>query len=136
MDVRTCKSCGRLFNYLSGDPLCSACREESEKKFMEVKEYIRENKNASIHQVSEDCDVTVKQIERWVRQERLEFSKGSGVMFACSSCGAPIQSGTMCEKCKNSMANTLNSMLDANKPKAEAPVKKQRESDKMRFLKK
>ena len=124
MDVRTCKSCGRLFNYLSGDPLCSACRDSTEKKFMEVKEYIRENRNASI-----------KQLERWVRQERLEFSKDSGVMFFCSSCGEPIQSGTMCEKCKKGMASSLSSMID--KPKTvEAPKKKLHDSDKMRFLKK
>ena len=135
MDVRTCKSCGRLFNYLSGDPLCSACRDSNEKKFMEVKEYIRENGNASIKQVSEECDVSIKQLERWVRQERLEFSRDSGVTFFCSSCGEPIQSGTMCEKCKKGMASSLSSMID--KPKTvEAPKKKLHDADKMRFLKK
>jgi hypothetical protein len=134
MDVRTCKSCGRLFNYLSGEPLCSACRDVNEKKFVEVKEYIREHRNAPIKQVSEECEVSIKQLERWVRQERLEFSKDSGVMFYCSSCGEPIQSGTMCEKCKNSMASTLSGLI--NKPKAPEVHKKQHESDKMRFLKK
>ena len=57
MDVRTCRKCGRLFNYLSGPPVCSACRDEMEKKFTTVKEYIRENPGASMKEIAEENDV-------------------------------------------------------------------------------
>ena len=40
MDVRTCKSCKRIFNYLSGPIMCPACIEKLEEKFKEVKDYI------------------------------------------------------------------------------------------------
>ena len=41
MNARNCRKCGKLFNYVSGPPICMACREALEKKFQEVKEYIR-----------------------------------------------------------------------------------------------
>ena len=42
MDVRNCKGCGKLFNYMSGAQLCPECREKLEKKFSSVKDYIGE----------------------------------------------------------------------------------------------
>ncbi len=40
MNVRNCRKCGNLFNYVSGPPICMACREKLEEKFQEVKKYI------------------------------------------------------------------------------------------------
>lgn len=110
MDVKNCRSCGRLFNYLAGPYLCEACRNAMEEKFLEVKEYIRENKDANITQISEDCDVTVKQIKQWVREERLILSEGSNVYIECENCGAAIRTGRFCEDCKTKMRGTLQSL--------------------------
>ena len=65
MDVRNCKGCGKLFNYMSGAQLCPECRAKLEKKFSSVKDYIGEHPQASISQVAEDMDVSVKQIKQW-----------------------------------------------------------------------
>ena len=56
MDVRNCKGCGKLFNYMSGVQLCPECRAKLEKKFSSVKDYIGEHPQASISQVAEDMD--------------------------------------------------------------------------------
>ena len=40
MDVRNCKTCGRLFNYMGGAPLCPECKAALEKKFEDVKVYV------------------------------------------------------------------------------------------------
>ena len=37
MEVKNCKECGRLFNYMGGAPLCDGCRKKLEQKFQEVK---------------------------------------------------------------------------------------------------
>ena len=75
MEVKNCKECGRLFNYMGGAPLCDGCRKKLEQKFQEVKQYLDENPNASVNQVSEDNDVSVKQIKQWIREERLSLSE-------------------------------------------------------------
>ena len=93
MNVRNCKKCGRLYNYITGINLCPACREELEDKFQEVKEYIYDHPDASIQQISEDCEVEIAQIKRWIREERLTFSDNSVIGIECEVCGALIKIG-------------------------------------------
>lgn len=97
MDVRNCKGCGRLFNYYGGVPLCKACKDKLEEKFQEVKEYLRQNPNTPIQVVSEDNNVSVKQIKQWVREERLVFSEDSPLGLECEGCGTIIKTGRFCE---------------------------------------
>ena len=48
MDVRNCRGCGRLFNYLQGPHLCPACMQKLEEKFSQVKDYLEDNPHATI----------------------------------------------------------------------------------------
>ncbi len=132
MDARSCKSCGRLFNYLQGQPICPACKKKLEEKFVEVRDYIRENDNATMQEISDATEVSVKQIKQWVREERLTFTKNSPVGIECESCGTMIRTGRFCEKCKNNMASNLKQMYAITPPKEEKS--KGRDKDRMRFL--
>lgn len=135
MNIRNCRVCGRIFNYLSGPPVCPACREGMEAKFQEVKEYIREHRGAGITEVAEACDVEPSQIRQWLKEDRLEVTQDSAVFLNCESCGAPIRSGKFCEKCKASMSKSFNDMLKPNTPEPPKPKKGGKEdSAKMRFL--
>lgn len=129
MELATCKSCKRLFNYVAGPMVCVACRDKQEQKFLEVRNYIRENPNAGIAQVSEEMDVSVQQIKAWIRQERLSFSKDSDVAIECEKCGAKIYTGRFCDRCKKNISDTLNAMY----PKQQHQ-KKEKEQDRMRHL--
>ncbi len=82
MEIRNCRGCGRLFNYIGGVSICPACKEEVEAKFVQVKEYIENNKKASITQIAEDNDVSMQQLRQWIRDERLVFSEDS-LFFPC-----------------------------------------------------
>lgn len=132
MDVRSCKNCGRLFNYLAGPPICQACKKKMEDKFIEVRDYIREHDSATMQQISDDNDVSVKQIKQWVREERLVFTDKSPVGISCENCGAMIRTGRYCNKCKNSMADNLKKMYAM--PTAVKDDKRTRDKDRMRFL--
>ena len=134
MDVKNCRSCRRLFNYIGGQPICPACREELEKKFQEVKKYLIENKNATIPMVVENCDVDENQVRQWVREERLEFSSGIDAGVVCENCGTPISTGRFCDKCKTSMMNDLSSVGRKPVVEEQPAVKKTDHTNKMRFL--
>lgn len=129
MDVRNCKKCGNLFDY-TGNPLCPACEKEMEEKFMEVRRYIYENPGAGMPEVAEENDVPMQQIKKWVREERLSFTKDSGVSIECEKCGRPILTGRFCPGCKQSMANSLNNLYVTAAPQKN----KKATSAKMRFL--
>lgn len=134
MNVRNCRKCGKLFNYISGMPICPACKDKLEEKFQAVKKYIRENRLAGIKEIAEACEVEVGQIQQWIREERLEFTEDSPVKIPCENCGAMIRSGKYCEKCKREMTNNLSSAIEKPKATYVEPKKPQSTGNKMRFL--
>ena len=132
MNIRNCVRCGKMFDYATGPAICDACKKAIEDSFQKVKAYIQENPRASLKQISEDNEVTTKQIQQWIREERLEFSKESPLQLLCEKCGAKITTGRFCAKCKNTMADKLNNTF--NKPKTiQQPVKNDPRQG-MRFL--
>ena len=131
MEVRNCRSCGRLFNYMGGAPLCPACQKKLEEKFQEVKAFLEENPNSSVETVAEELDVSVNQIRQWIRVERLSLSVAGADGIVCETCGKPIRTGRFCEKCKNNMANALAESIH----KPEPPQETERDKNRMRFLK-
>lgn len=132
MNVATCKGCGRLFNIISNKNLCPNCIAAMEDKFQAAKKYLEENPATSIEVLSKEIEVSVKQIREWIRDERLTFREGSGCGIACEQCGAMILTGRYCDSCKTKLHNTLSSAIDRRSP--DAPKKKDRERDRMRFL--
>ena len=135
MNVRNCRNCGAIFNYVSGQAICPACREKLEKKFQVVKDYIRENKGAGINEVAEACDVDPGQIRQWLREDRLEVTADSAVFLTCESCGTSIRSGRFCEKCMGNMTRGFQEVLKGNQAAQVKPAKDDGQGPKMRFLK-
>lgn len=134
MEVRSCRGCGKLYNYLGAStPACPACMAANEEKFQKVKEYIRENPGANIQTVADDNEISVKMIKQWVREERLTFAEGAGVGIECESCGATILTGRYCNNCKGKMTQSINDIVKASRPQPEFK-KPANESAKMRFL--
>ena len=111
MNVKNCRKCKRIFNYVMGPVLCPRCREEEEEKFQEVKKYVIENPGSGIQEVSEACDVSVNLIRQWLREERLVLSDESPMGINCEHCGRMIKSGRFCSECKSTMTNALNSAI-------------------------
>ena len=133
MNLRNCSRCGKMFNFVSGMPICDNCKKALEDDFQKVKQYIADNPSAGLRPISEECKVTTKQIQQWVREERLMFSADSPIQLTCENCGEKIQTGRFCAKCRSSMANNLNNTFAKPKPQLQQPVKKEPKAG-MRFL--
>lgn len=135
MNIRNCKGCGKIFNYVAGAVLCPSCRDSMEAKFQEVKEYIRAHRGAGIPEVAEACDVEPAQIRQWLREERLEVTEDSVIFLSCENCGAPIRCGRFCDKCKNEVTRGLNDIVRANRAATLVePPRRKDDPAKMRFL--
>ena len=125
METVVCKKCKKIFNRISSKQvICQKCTAELDDAYHKVKDYLWKNRKASINQVAEDCDVSVAQLKRWVKEEKLEFSQESGVSFQCESCGKEIRSGRYCQSCKdkvkaameNEVSKTLSILENMAKP--------------------
>ncbi len=132
MQVKNCKNCKRLFNYIAGQQLCPACMAELEEKFQKAKTYINENKGATIESVAEEVEVPESQVRQWIREERLIFANASVAGIVCESCGTPIVTGRFCEKCKAKTMNELSAFTKKDEP--QPVIKKDKDSPRMRFL--
>lgn len=133
MNVRNCKSCGKIFNYLAGPILCPSCSKKLDLKFEEVKEFIYENPRVGMQEVSEVCEVSIPQIKQWVREERLSFAEDSVITLDCESCGASIRTGRYCKACKHELARGFKELYPKRGSQT-AGKKDPRESARMRFL--
>lgn len=132
MDVKNCKKCGKIFNYVGGLVICPQCQEKSEEDFQKVKEYITENPNSSVASTAEACEVEIAQIRQWLREERLTFASAEGSDLTCEKCGKPIMSGRFCDACKLEVSRGFADAI--KKPEAPKPVKPEPSGNKMRFL--
>lgn len=132
MNVKNCRKCKRIFNYVMGPVLCPRCREEEEEKFQEVKKYVIENPGSGIQEVSEACDVSVNLIRQWLREERLVLSDESPMGINCEHCGRMIKSGRFCSECKSAMTSGFQSAM--GRPVSTPPKKDSRDGARMRFL--
>ena len=134
MEVRNCRGCGRLFNYMHGQQLCPACLAELEDKFQKVKEFLREYPKAPLNEIAEQNDVSVKQIKQWVREERLTFTEESQITLECDMCGGKVLTGRFCVKCRSNLHNELSGVMR----RPAAPKKEPKEGggtkDRMRYL--
>ena len=132
MEIATCRTCGRLFNVMSREKICPNCKAALEDKFQEAKKYLDENPNTSIEVLSKECEISVKQIKDWIREERLAFREGSGCGINCEQCGTMILTGRFCDLCKQKIHNNLSSAITPTRK--EDPKKNDRDRDRMRFL--
>lgn len=110
MDVKNCRKCGKIFNYITGPVICPACKEAEDSKFQEAKKYVSEHKGVTISELAEAIEVETNTIRQWLREERLQFADDSAIGLECEKCGAMIRSGRYCDACKAGMANAFGSM--------------------------
>ncbi len=132
MDVRNCKQCGKVFNYIGGTPICPDCMKQAEEKFDDVKQYIYDHPRCGMQEVSKEMEVSVAQIRKWLKEERLAFSEDSEIALNCEKCGKKILTGRYCKPCKEEVANQFTNLYRKDEPKPKYERKKT--ENKMRFL--
>lgn len=129
MELMNCRNCKNIFNYITGEKICPACKSALEEKYQEVKEYINEHPGVQASKVAEECETTLNQIKKWVREQRLVFSDDSLVGLDCERCGRQIHAGRFCKDCAGGLADAMNDAY-----KVAYVGKKKTGPGKMRFL--
>lgn len=132
-DVKNCKRCGRVFNYLGGYQLCPMCKKQDEDDFKRVKDYLYENPGATISHIAGELSISVEKIKRFLREGRLEIAEGDANLFLeCEMCGKAIKTGRFCVECERTLAKDLNTA--ANQITRKASVQEETKSPGLRYL--
>lgn len=118
--VIQCRQCGRLFQSL-GNNICPGCVEELDKSFEMVKNYIYDNPDANVLEISKATGVPEKQVLEFLREGRL-FINNPEEVIQCERCGKPLNGGRYCAACQAALENALGSVApspSASKDQAE-----------------
>ncbi len=106
-EIRYCKNCRKMFQYVTGVQLCPLCKKIDEEEFDKVRTFLRDFPGANMKEVSDNTGVSPSKISRWLKEERLEVSEGSPVSLNCESCGVRIRSGRFCVECAKGLAREM-----------------------------
>lgn len=106
MPLANCPECGRLFNRRH-ERLCSACTEREDELFDLVRTHMRENDVHSASQLSDETEVALDIILRWVDEGRLELQRTEAEREGCKRCGKPAEHGDLCNRCKAELAQQI-----------------------------
>ncbi|GIQ69964.1 hypothetical protein XYCOK13_27880 [Xylanibacillus composti] len=109
LNVANCPRCGRIFARGLHD-VCPACVKEIENEYEVCAEYLRENKGANMHELSEATQVSIRQITKFIREGRISLMGLPNMGFPCESCGIMIRSGTLCDGCRSNLQKGISAI--------------------------
>jgi len=116
MAVIVCHNCHMPFSQKKNEEYCLSCSRSSETTFQRIKDYLYEHQGASATEVVSVLGVTVKQIQHYLREERLEVVGDGYSGLRCDRCGVSIQTGKLCAECaKESEAKKKAQIAEAAK---------------------
>lgn len=118
LNISNCPRCGKVFAVGIKD-VCPACVKEIDGEFEKCIKFLRENKGATIHDLSETTNVTVKQITKFIREGRISLYNAPNMAYPCEICGMLIREGGMCDECRKRLAKDVNAAKEQDRLKRE-----------------
>ncbi|HHX01617.1 MAG TPA: MerR family transcriptional regulator [Firmicutes bacterium] len=96
--LRNCADCNQIFAH-PVNKLCPSCTKKQNEMFDKVKEYIRTNPKAKIHEVVVQTGVDFDKVREFIDEGRLKIVPAD-VEFRCRICGTKLTSGRICSQCE------------------------------------
>ncbi|MGG3453248.1 TIGR03826 family flagellar region protein [Paenibacillus rhizolycopersici] len=106
MNLANCPRCGRLFANNFRD-ICPSCIKEIEGEYEKCLKFLREEKMATIQDVSDGTGVSIRQITKFIKEGRISVANNPNMMYPCEVCGVLIREGNMCDSCRTRLTRDL-----------------------------
>ena len=97
--IGNCPRCGKLYA-VNPKGICPTCITQVDEEYQRCADYLRENKQSNIYDLSDATKVTVKQITQFIREGRISIADFPNIGYPCESCGTPISDGRLCKDCR------------------------------------
>ena len=111
-NIVNCPRCRDPFVKTRDRKLCPKCSREEEEEFMQVKDYLYNDPEASIGDVVKGTGVEEKLIMKWLQEGRLIPVERSNIAYPCRNCGEPINTGKFCKKCVSRYEGMIQKEVD------------------------
>ncbi|MBT2764799.1 MULTISPECIES: TIGR03826 family flagellar region protein [Paenibacillus] len=113
MNLGNCPRCGKLYT-VNIRELCPDCMKVIEKEYEKCATFLREQKGATIHEVSEATEVSVRQITKFIKEGRISIANAPNLAYPCEVCGTLIRESNMCESCRTRLTRELRQAAAGN----------------------
>lgn len=124
MNLSNCSRCGKVFSLVKGGrDVCPACVREEEDHYRKIFQYLSSRPAATAQEIAQATEIDLKEIYRYVRENRLRLVKADTGLF-CESCSIPISQGRICEKCRQKLSEEIKNDVDKFKHQHTAPPPK------------
>ncbi|TQR43745.1 TIGR03826 family flagellar region protein [Paenibacillus popilliae] len=120
MELSNCLRCGKLFAKAFRD-LCPNCLKEIEQEYERCVAYLRETRQATMQELSEATEVSVRQITRFIKEGRISTYQAPNLAYECEICSQPIREGNMCESCRSRLVKEFTQTVVGAEEVKEAP---------------
>lgn len=115
MSLANCSRCGRVYSPIPGGrDICPGCIKQEEDNYHKIFQYLSGQPGATAQEIAQATEIDVKEIFRYVRENRLRLVKADTGLF-CESCGIAISQGKMCDKCRQSLSEEIKIDLDKSR---------------------
>ena len=126
MNLSNCSRCGRVFTKSpTGFDICPLCIKENDDNYHKIFEFFSRRPSSSAQEIADETGIDIKEIYRYVRENRLRLAKTDGVV-TCEKCGNSITTGKICDSCRTQLAQDLKENLEKykqNRPKSSNATK-------------
>lgn len=120
MNVANCPRCGKVF--VKGfNEVCPNCIKYIDQLYDKCLKYLRENKGATIQELSDATEVSIRQITKFIREGRISLLNAPNMSYPCEVCGTLIRDSNMCELCRTKLVKDVrNNAEDARRNRGES----------------
>ncbi|BBH23901.1 hypothetical protein Back11_52460 [Paenibacillus baekrokdamisoli] len=122
MNLDNCPRCGKLYAKNFRD-VCPACMKSIDTEYQLCSDFLRKNKGADITFLSEETNVSIKQITKFIREGRISLIGVPNLMYPCEVCGTLIRENNMCIGCRSKLIQDVNKSNNAKSDKAKETEK-------------
>lgn len=106
MNIGNCPRCGKLYA-LNLREMCGQCIKDIEQEYERCATYLREHRGATITEVSEATEVSIRQITRFIKEGRISIVDAPNMNYPCEVCGVLIRESNMCDSCRTRLTKEL-----------------------------
>ncbi|MDQ0089881.1 flagellar operon protein (TIGR03826 family) [Paenibacillus anaericanus] len=106
MSLGNCPRCGKLFAK-GFKNMCPNCIKDIELEYEKCLKFLREEKTATIQEVSDATEVSIKQITKFIKEGRISVADNPNMMYPCEICGVLIYENNMCDSCRNHLTKAF-----------------------------
>ncbi|WP_350344138.1 hypothetical protein PRVXT_000513 [Proteinivorax tanatarense] len=99
MKLGNCKKCGKVI-YSSGYFMCKECKGKEVSSYRIVRDYVYDNKGATVMEVAEATGVEQSIILRYVKDGWISLLDDRTILPQCRLCGDFVDCGELCDNCK------------------------------------